>query len=62
MAVHPNFQRKEVGRLLMKQAEVVARAWPADAIRLDAFDADADAGAGPLYAKCGFTRERPRDL
>jgi predicted N-acetyltransferase YhbS len=57
MAVHPDFQRKGVGRLLMKQAEVMARAWPADAIRLDAFDADA--GAGPFYAKCGF-RERGR--
>jgi GNAT superfamily N-acetyltransferase len=53
MAVHPKFQRKGIGRLLMKQAKVMARAWPADAIRLDAFDADA--GAGPFYAKCGFT-------
>jgi hypothetical protein len=30
----------------------VARAWPADAIRLDAFDAEA--GAGCFYRKCGF--------
>jgi len=52
MAVHPDFQRKGVGRLLLKEAEAVARAWPADAIRLDAFDADA--GAGAFYAKCGF--------
>jgi GNAT superfamily N-acetyltransferase len=52
MAVHPDRQRKGVGRLLLKQAEAVARAWPADAIRLDAFDAEA--GAGPFYAKCGF--------
>jgi hypothetical protein len=36
----------------MKQAESIARAWPADAIRLDAFDAAA--GAGPFYAKCGY--------
>jgi GNAT superfamily N-acetyltransferase len=57
MAVHPDFQRKGVGRLLMKHAEVTARAWPADAIRLDAFDADA--GAGQFYAKCGF-RKRGR--
>ena len=28
------------------------QAWPADAIRLDAYDADA--GAGDFYAKCGF--------
>jgi GNAT superfamily N-acetyltransferase len=52
MAVHPDFQRKRVGRLLMQEAEAVARAWPADAIRLDAFDAAA--GAGAFYAKCGF--------
>lgn len=52
MAVHPNFQRAGVGRLLMKEAEALARSWPADAIRLDAFDADA--GAGGFYAKCGL--------
>ena len=28
------------------------KAWPADAIRLDAYDAPA--GAGDFYAKCGF--------
>jgi hypothetical protein len=33
------------------------RAWPGDAIRLDAYDAEA--GAGKFYAKCGF-RERGR--
>jgi GNAT superfamily N-acetyltransferase len=52
MAVQPDAQRKGVGRLLLKEAEAVARTWPADAIRLDAFDAEA--GAGPFYAKCGF--------
>jgi GNAT superfamily N-acetyltransferase len=52
MAVHPSHQRKGIGRLLMKQAESIAQAWPADAVRLDAFDAAA--GAGPFYAKCGF--------
>jgi|SRR5580704_2345362 ribosomal-protein-alanine N-acetyltransferase len=52
MAVHPLAQRKGVGRLLLKEAGAVARAWPADAIRLDAFDADA--GAGGFYAKCGW--------
>jgi hypothetical protein len=36
----------------MKEAAVQACAWPADAIRLDAFDATA--GAGPFYAKCGY--------
>jgi len=52
MAVHPSHQRAGIGRQLMKQAETIARAWPADAIRLDAFDAAA--GAGAFYAKCGY--------
>jgi GNAT superfamily N-acetyltransferase len=52
MAVHPNLQRKGVSRLLLKEAEAIAWVWPADAIRLDAFDSAA--GAGPFYAKCGF--------
>ena len=52
MAVHPRLQGKGVGRLLLKEAEAIARAWPADAIRLDAFDAAA--GAGAFYAKCGY--------
>src|SRR5690348_12055086 len=41
MAVHPDHQSKGVGRRLLKEAESLARKWPADAIRLDAFDADA---------------------
>jgi GNAT superfamily N-acetyltransferase len=52
MAVHPDQQRGGIGRLLLQQAEIAARQWPADAIRLDAFDAEA--GAGGFYAKCGF--------
>jgi GNAT superfamily N-acetyltransferase len=52
MAVHPNWQGKGVGRTLLEEAEVVARAWPADAIRLDAFDGPA--GAGEFYAKSGY--------
>lgn len=52
MAVDPNHQRLGIGRQLMKEAAIQAKAWPADAIRLDAFDAAA--GAGPFYAKCGF--------
>jgi len=52
MAVLPAMQRQGIGRLLLAEAERVARAWPADAIRLDAFDAEA--GAGAFYAKCGF--------
>jgi GNAT superfamily N-acetyltransferase len=52
MAVHPDLQRQGIGRLLIKEAEAAAHAWPADTIRLDAFDAPA--GAGPFYAKCGY--------
>lgn len=52
MAVHPDLQRQGIGRLLLDQAGAMARDWPADAIRLDAFDAQA--GAGGFYLKCGF--------
>ncbi len=52
MAVHPDAQRQGVGRALLERAAEVARAWPADAVRLDAYDAPA--GAGPFYAKSGW--------
>lgn len=52
MAVLPSMQRQGIGRLLLAEAVKRARAFPADAIRLDAFDSKA--GAGPFYAKCGF--------
>jgi predicted N-acetyltransferase YhbS len=52
MAVRPDLQRQGIGRELMRKAEAEARAWPADAIRLDSYDALA--GAGPFYAKCGY--------
>jgi GNAT superfamily N-acetyltransferase len=52
MAVHPDVQRRGVGRRLLARAEEVAREWPAQAIRLDAYDAAA--GAGPFYATCGY--------
>lgn len=35
----------------------MARAWPGDAVRLDAYDSPA--GAGPFHASCGFS-ERGR--
>jgi GNAT superfamily N-acetyltransferase len=57
MAVIPAWQRRGLGRMLIDEAVKVARAWPADSICLDAFDADA--GAGGFYAKCGF-EERGR--
>jgi GNAT superfamily N-acetyltransferase len=52
MAVDPVRQRQGIGRRLVDEAKTVARAWPADAIRLDAYEAPA--GAGGFYAKCGF--------
>jgi GNAT superfamily N-acetyltransferase len=57
MAVHPRLQRQGIGRQLLEQAVDHARSWPADAIRLDAFNAEA--GAGGFYASCGF-RETAR--
>jgi GNAT superfamily N-acetyltransferase len=52
MAVLPEHQRTGVGRALLEEAARLAKEWPADAIRLDAFDTPS--GAGPFYAKCGF--------
>jgi GNAT superfamily N-acetyltransferase len=57
MAVRPELQRRGIGRSLLAEAIAIAREWPADAIRLDAYDTGA--GAGPFYAKCGFS-ERGR--
>jgi len=57
MAVLPEWQRRGVGRALLDAVRECARAWPADAIRLDAYDADA--GAGGFYASCGY-QERGR--
>jgi GNAT superfamily N-acetyltransferase len=53
MAVAPERQRQGVGRRLIAHAQDAARAWPAGSIRLDAYDSLA--GAGPFYARCGFT-------
>jgi|SRR3954468_4913094 ribosomal protein S18 acetylase RimI-like enzyme len=52
MAVHPEFQRQGIGRRCLEHALDRVRRWPADAIRLDAYDADA--GAGGFYDRCGF--------
>ena len=57
MAISVEHQGEGLGRLAIEDACVTAIAWPADAIRLDAYDAAA--GAGPFYAKCGF-QERGR--
>jgi GNAT superfamily N-acetyltransferase len=52
MAIAPDLQRTGIGRRCLEQAREICRKWPADAIRLDAYDAPA--GAGKFYAKCGF--------
>jgi GNAT superfamily N-acetyltransferase len=57
MAISVAHQGGGLGRSAIEDARVTAGAWPADAIRLDAYDAEA--GAGPFYAKCGF-QERGR--
>lgn len=57
MAVAIAQQGRGWGRAALEDARQTAKAWPADAIRLDAYDAVA--GAGAFYAKCGYT-ERGR--
>jgi GNAT superfamily N-acetyltransferase len=57
MAVSVAHQRQGLGRQALEDARAVAVEWPADAIRLDAYDASA--GAGEYYAKCGY-EERGR--
>jgi GNAT superfamily N-acetyltransferase len=52
MAVSVTHQGQGLGRLALEDALATASAWQADAIRLDAYDADA--GAGGFYARCGF--------
>lgn len=52
MAVYPEFQRRGIGRECLEHAVERVRRWPADAIRLDAYDAAA--GAGGFYDRCGF--------
>ena len=57
MSVSVAQQGRGLGRMALADARAVAAEWPVDAIRLDAYDADA--GAGPFYARCGF-QERGR--
>lgn len=52
MAVDPDLHRQGIGRQCIEDARIIAKGWPADAIVLDAYDADA--GAGGFYRKCGF--------
>ena len=53
MAVKPQQQKSGVGRRLIEEAKKFAADWPAESIRLDAYNAEA--GAGDFYRKCGFT-------
>jgi ribosomal protein S18 acetylase RimI-like enzyme len=52
MAVAPDVQGQGLGRRCLDEARAIAKAWPADAIFLDAYDTAA--GAGEFYRKCGF--------
>lgn len=54
MAVAVEHQGHGLGRRALKDLRKVAKAWPADAIRLDAYDAKA--GAGGFYIKNGYRR------
>lgn len=54
MAVAVEQQCHGLGRQALRDALKVARSWPADAIRLDAYDAKA--GAGGFYTRCGYKR------
>jgi GNAT superfamily N-acetyltransferase len=53
MAIAPAKQGQGLGTRCLKEASRIAGDWPADALRLDAYDASA--GAGAFYARSGFT-------
>ena len=57
LVVDVKHQGSGVGRKALEDAVEAARAWPADAIRLDAYDAAV--GAGDFYRRCGYV-ERGR--
>ena len=57
MAISVTDQGQGLGRRALEDAVDIVEGWPADAIRLDAHDAEA--GAGAFYVKCGFS-ERGR--
>jgi ribosomal protein S18 acetylase RimI-like enzyme len=52
LAVAPSRQGCGVGRRCLDEAVILGRAWPADSLCLDAYDAAA--GAAGFYRKCGF--------
>jgi len=53
MAIASAKQRQGIGRRCLQEALRIAESWPADAVRLDAYDAKA--GGGRFYARCGWT-------
>jgi ribosomal protein S18 acetylase RimI-like enzyme len=53
MAVDPAYQGKGIGKACVLEAVRLVEEWGGDAVRLDAYDAEA--GAGAFYVKCGFT-------
>ena len=52
MSVTPRLQSKGIGREMLVEVISLAKTWPAQAIRLDAYNAPA--GAGEFYRKCGY--------
>lgn len=52
MAVEPELQRTGIGRALLEKARSMVEKDGGDALRLDAWDAKA--GAGAFYARCNF--------
>ncbi|MEP6731190.1 MAG: GNAT family N-acetyltransferase [bacterium] len=52
LAVRPDLQGQGIGRRCLDNAVKYAKVWPADAIRLDAYDSEA--GASDFYIKCEF--------
>lgn len=61
LAVSRDTRGQGIGRSLMEAAKDAARAWPADALWLDAYQQEG-VGAGPFYLKCGFRAVGPSAL
>ncbi len=55
MAIEPTLQGQGIGREMLACTDEIVRNWPGNAIRLDAFNADA--GAGGFYVRCGYTEK-----
>lgn len=56
MAVAPKYQLQGIGTACLAEVDRLAADWPADAIRLDAYDLPA--GAPDFYRKNGYTEVR----